>query len=97
MSYALVIPKHLVREMYFIREETGVSIRKQIIQAIEAHIDDKDKQAMSCDNNPLVFKKVDDRTYRTFNERTGRFHNLELGIDMMYLDDVNQKLNPHIK
>ena len=38
MSYSMVIPPDLVRELYFIREETKISIRKQILQSIEKHI-----------------------------------------------------------
>jgi len=44
MSYALVIPPHLVRDMYFIRKNTKISIRKQIIQAIELHIYEAQKK-----------------------------------------------------
>ncbi len=29
----------------------------------------------------LKFVKVNENTYRVFNTKTGRFHNLELGID----------------
>ena len=84
MSYALVIPKHLVREMYFIREKTGISIRKQIIQAIEAHIDRKENQSIDCDQrSSLSFKQIDERTFGAFNTKTGRFHNLELGVDIV--------------
>ena len=84
MSYALVIPKHLVREMYFVREKTGVSIRKQIIQAIEGYIDDKEKQEIDYRKNSLMFKQVDEKTSRLFNAKTERFHDLELGIDVVY-------------
>jgi len=83
MTYALVIPKELVREMYTIREKTGVSIRKQIIQAIEAHIDNKEKQDMDYNKSSLSFKQVDERTYRLFNKRTQRFHDAGLGIDIV--------------
>ena len=38
MSYSLVVPPELVSELYFIREKTKVSIRKQILQSIEKHI-----------------------------------------------------------
>ena len=82
MSYGLVIPKHLVREMYFIRERTGVSIRKQIIQAIEAYIDDREMQDID-DRSHLTFKPVDENTARVFNTKTGRFHDLELGVDIV--------------
>jgi len=83
MSYALVIPKHLVREMYSIREKTGVSIRKQIIQAIEAHVDDKEKQDIDFDPRSIVLKPVSESVCRLFNEKTGRFFSLELGIDVV--------------
>jgi len=84
MSYALVIPKHLVKEMYLIRVKTGVSIRKQIIQAIEAHVDDKEKQEISFDKSSIVLKPVSERVSRFFNEKTKSFYNMELGIDMVY-------------
>lgn len=42
MAYSLVIPQELVSEMYLIREQTDVSIRKQIIQAITAHISNQE-------------------------------------------------------
>jgi hypothetical protein len=38
MAYSLIIPKHLVRDMYLIRKNTKISIRRQIIQAIEFHV-----------------------------------------------------------
>jgi len=84
MSYALVIPKHLVREMYFVRQKTGVSIRKQIIQAIEAYIDDKEKQDVDDDKSALTFKPVDGKTCRVFNLKTRGFHDPKLGIDVVY-------------
>ena len=31
----------------------------------------------------LIFVKVAENTFRPFNPRTGRFYNLELGIDEM--------------
>ena len=40
MSYGLIIPPELVTELYFIREKTKVSIRKQILQSVESHIKD---------------------------------------------------------
>ena len=56
MSYALVIPKELVREMYFIREKTGVSIRKQIIQAIGVHIDEVKQQKL--DKSTVAYHRL---------------------------------------
>lgn len=38
MTYSLVVPPDLVSELYFIREKTKVSIRKQILQSVENHI-----------------------------------------------------------
>jgi hypothetical protein len=38
MTYSLVVPADLVSRMYHIRELSGVSIRQQIIRAIEARI-----------------------------------------------------------
>ncbi|GEM_PF-3338666 len=38
MTYSLVIPPKLISELYFIREKTKVSIRKQILQSVEKHI-----------------------------------------------------------
>ena len=40
MTYSLVVPPELVTELYFIREKTKVSIRKQILQSVESHIKD---------------------------------------------------------
>ena len=57
MSYALVIPKEQVREMYFIREKTGVSIRKQIIRAIRAHIDSK-KRLEDYDQSTVAYHRL---------------------------------------
>ena len=34
MTYALVIPPDLVAGLFSVREKTGVSIRKQILEAI---------------------------------------------------------------
>ena len=84
MSYALVIPKELVREMYFIREKTGVSIRRQIIQAIKDYLDDKEKQNIDDDKSSLTFKQIDKKTFGVFNTKTGRFHDPELGIDVVF-------------
>ena len=36
--YSLIIPPELVSELYYIREETGVSIRRQILDSIRFHI-----------------------------------------------------------
>ena len=83
MSYALEIPKHLLREMYLIRQRTGVSIREQIMQAIESHIADKEMHQMSCDKGALVLKPVDEGISKVFNTKTARFHNVELGIDIV--------------
>ena len=75
---ALVIPEELVSEMYFVRENTGISIRKQIIQAIEDYLDKQDDEKRS-----LILRQIDAKTSRVFNTRTGRFHNLELGVDVV--------------
>lgn len=85
MTYSLIIPEHLVREMSLIREKTGTSIRQQIIKAIEVHIDEKEQQEIEdTDSNSLTFKPIDERTSRLFNTKTGRFHSSELGIDVVY-------------
>ena len=84
MTHGLVIPRHLVKEMELIKENTGVSIRKQIMQAIEAHIDDREKQNIGYDKISLTFKQVGERVHRLFNTKTGRFHNAELGIDVVH-------------
>lgn len=39
------------------------------------------KNDVECD---LAFKQVDERTFRIFNTKTGRFHDAELGIDVVY-------------
>ena len=36
--YSLVVPPELVSELYFIRQKTKVSIRKQILQSVESHV-----------------------------------------------------------
>ena len=41
----------------------------------EENIDDQ------CD---LSFKQIDERAFKVFNKRTGRFHDVELGIDVVY-------------
>ena len=38
MTYSLVVPPEIVSELYFIREKTKVSIRKQILQSVENHV-----------------------------------------------------------
>ena len=83
MSYSLVIPKDLVTEMYFIREETGISIRKQILEAIKSHVEQSGKQDLD-DKRHLTFKQVDEKSSRIFNTKTGRFHDIELGIDVVF-------------
>lgn len=32
----------------------------------------------------LAFKQVDEKIFRVFNTKTGRFHDVELGIDVVY-------------
>ena len=46
MTYSLVIPPDLVKELYFIRERNEVSIRKQILQSIEKHIKKHNKKVI---------------------------------------------------
>ena len=36
--YSLVIPPEQVKKLFYIREKTGISIRKSIIDAINNHI-----------------------------------------------------------
>ena len=36
---------------------------------------------MKYEKDSLKFVKIAENTYRVFNPRTGRFHNIELGID----------------
>lgn len=43
MTYSLVIPPDLVRELYFIRQKAKISIRKQILQSVEKHIKEFNK------------------------------------------------------
>ncbi len=45
MTYSLVIPPPLICAMYRIRERTGVSIRQQIISAIEHHVQQQEDEA----------------------------------------------------
>ncbi len=40
MAYSLEIPQEMVRDMYFIREKSGVSIRKQILTSIKKHVEE---------------------------------------------------------
>ena len=50
MTYSLVIPPELVTELYFIREKTKTSIRKQILQSVENYIKttkSKESEALS--------------------------------------------------
>lgn len=43
MTYALVIPPQYLGDLVKIREETKISIRKQILQSIEKHIAESKK------------------------------------------------------
>lgn len=43
MTYSLVIPRELVRAMYNVREATGVSIRRQILNAVKETLSKKKK------------------------------------------------------
>ena len=54
MSYAPVIPPQLVEGMYHVREATGVSIRKQILKAIERQL--KEVSAGHPDGETADFK-----------------------------------------
>lgn len=36
--YSLIIPPDLVKELFYLREKTDISIRKHIIDAINFHI-----------------------------------------------------------
>ena len=38
MTYSLVVPPDLISGLYSIREKTGVSIRKQILLAVDRHL-----------------------------------------------------------
>lgn len=49
MAYSLTIPPEMVRELYFIRQKTEVSIRKQIIESIKKHIKDE-KEVLSMES-----------------------------------------------
>ncbi|MBI2657760.1 hypothetical protein HYX08_03645 [Candidatus Woesearchaeota archaeon] len=40
MAYGLIIPPELVHDMFLIREKSGVSIRKQILQSIQRHVEE---------------------------------------------------------
>ena len=53
MSYSLVIPPHLVEGLYHIRTKTGVSIRQQILTAIEQHLKGASSQSPPSANGPL--------------------------------------------
>ena len=39
---------------------------------------------MDNEKESLKFVKVSEKTYRPFNIKTGRFHNIELGIDEVF-------------
>ena len=85
MSYALVIPGPLVREMYVIREQTGISIRAQILRAIEAYIDGREHQKSDHgDRSALTFKQIDEGTFGASNPKTGRFHDTKTGVDVVF-------------
>ena len=44
MTYSLAIPPDLVGKMFYIRTNTGIPIRRQIIRAIEKYVEEmKDK------------------------------------------------------
>ena len=43
MTYALVVPPDLLSGLYNIREKTGVSIRKQILLAVDRHLRESER------------------------------------------------------
>jgi hypothetical protein len=47
MAYSLLIPKKLVSAMYQVRERTGVSIRKQILEGIMGRLQMEKAKASS--------------------------------------------------
>jgi len=49
------------------------NIERKMVQEIVKHKEEEN----------LTFLKVRDRTYRVFNKKTNRFHDLELGIDVV--------------
>ena len=36
------------------------------------------------DKHNLIFKQITEGTFRVFNTKTRRFHDVELGIDVVY-------------
>ena len=47
MAYSLLIPKKLVSAMYQVREKTGVSIRRQILEGIMGRLQMEKERASS--------------------------------------------------
>ena len=44
MAYSMVIPPEMVEQMFWIRQNTGIPIRRQAIRAMERYVEDmKDK------------------------------------------------------
>ena len=41
------------------------------------------EELVENERDNLTFVEVGDRRYRVFNKKTNRFHDLELGIDMV--------------
>ena len=48
MAYSMVIPPEMVEQMFWIRQNTGIPIRRQAIRAMEKYINEmKDKSVES--------------------------------------------------
>jgi hypothetical protein len=66
MAYSLLIPKKLVNAMYQIRERTGVSIRRQILEGIMGRLQMEKARARSVD-----LRGIEARNFLLVNEGTG--------------------------
>ena len=65
MVYSLQIPKKLVSEMYQVREQTGVSIRKQILEGIMGRLQMEKERARN-----MALGRVEARNFLLVNEGT---------------------------
>ena len=65
--YSLVVPPELVSELYFIRQKTKVSIRKQILQSVESHVKEfKSKELEELRPNAQALQKPQNDYYLFF-------------------------------
>ena len=63
MVYSLKIPKKLVSEMYQVRERTGVSIRRQILEGIMGRLQMEKARASS-----MALERFETRNFLLVNE-----------------------------